>query len=291
MFKTILSEPQHRAQRYAIMPHLLGGGNGDVLFDDRDIRAGLRKIYKLRDARFNQLRDLGWPIYATGSIQAMRCCPPSFAIGPRRRQCRRYKLCPFCWARMVAMPVYRRVESLLFPDKAQPTKVDRALTLFEKVEYEYLPREVFAAKEPVVTRRYTADAAVAQAMAMLRQHRAELQQAEGSFHLVTLDPANSKDGVAQDWRVKHRVLAVLSRKFPLEELPGTPGELNVASSYHEAPVSKETLAAAVGRVCAYPGGIFTAGADSVAELLEAQSGSRGVAPRLSVYYGKLIKRR
>jgi hypothetical protein len=291
VFKKILNEPQHRSQRYAIMPHLLGGTREDVLFDDDDIRAGLVEIHGLWDKRLKSLKKVGWKPQARCDMRTLYNCPPPFAVGRPRRQCRRYKLCPFCWARLVAMPLYRRTEAMLFPDCDQSTKASREFSLFEKVEYEYLPRQLFTEPPDDVELRFTAEGAVAHALSILRKHRLDLKKATGSFHMVSLDPANPLDGVPQDWRLKHRVLAVLPRKFPMEKLPATAGEVNTATDCRAAPVSKETLAAVIGRVCAYPGGLFKEQAESVAEILEAQAGSRGMAPRLSVYYGALIERR
>jgi len=114
-FENIPSRPVHLAQKYALIPPLLGETYTDALFEPSETRKALNKILTMWRDRLGELRKAGWgPVADRGWIHHANCPPPFAYTKERARPCTKYLVCPFCWCRQVVAETYRRAEHALY---------------------------------------------------------------------------------------------------------------------------------------------------------------------------------
>jgi len=108
----------------------------------------------------------------------------------------------------------------------------------------------------------------------------------GAFSLATIEP------IGNSWKLTRRFLLVLPKGHG-NEIPEESDSLEVR--VHTEKLTREKLAAIVGRVCSYPAGMLRGNPEMVLRMLEARRGNkknskdnlRGTSKRLMNFYGKL----
>ena len=295
-FDNIPSKPVHLAQKYALIPSILGESAADALFEAKDTRKALIRLIKLWRERVGQLRKLEWrPVSKRGWIHHVNCPPPFAYTRERSRPCTKYLVCPFCWSRGVVAETYKRAEFSLYGThrkyKTDPQSGENVVIkpkmwdLVEIVEQRYVSR--ISRNKPTIN-KLVKKGVVAKRL----YHNLLEAESFGDYGLVTVEPLPDND---KDWLVMQRYLLLINPGLVDDVLPETSQTTMVHR--HKFGVSRETLAAAVGRVCRYPSGMLLGSPEDVLQVIHARQGDkittndnknkRGVTPRLSGYYGTL----
>lgn len=228
------------------------------------------RLSDLWTRQFEKLIASGWARDDCTRTLAHNCA--SLLVGKSRYQwsCQQYKICPFCWARKIGTNLFDRTKLAL--SVAQQTV---AHDLYVLSSFDYLPYEQF-----------TAEQAIAISLVKLKTYRQFLQIFEGAFQLVSVEPMQADIG----WRLRHRVLGVLQHEISSELLPAVLGnDPSWEAERIPGPITDELLIQAVGKVAGYPANLLTGPAELVHLLLDAQSGPRGQAARMSAFYGTMRK--
>tara|TARA_R110000824_G_scaffold185529_6_gene366491 strand:- start:27 stop:542 length:516 start_codon:yes stop_codon:yes gene_type:complete len=108
----------------------------------------------------------------------------------------------------------------------------------------------------------------------------------GALTLATIEP------IGNSWKLTRRFLIVLP-KGHVSDIPEESDSLEVR--VHTEKLTREKLAAIVGRVCSYPAGMLRGNPEMVLRILDARRGNkknskdnlRGTSKRLMNFYGKL----
>jgi hypothetical protein len=287
IFRNIPVTPLAQAMKYSLIHPFTTPHSADFLFEDVAVKSALRDIQQGWRKTVTDLQSLGWAEMSGAGWRVAVNCPPIFSICPTKsnRRCHKYLICPFCWANQIAAETFLRLEFDLYG-----TTRSLRLTASEELSSKVEPLSVDIVeviRTDLVSKDRTAAELVQTAHAGRSAFRDTFVNMRGALSLSTLEPA------AVGWKLIRRLLIVVPKDFSDAAIPQEDDNIRVRR--HREELTREKLAAIVGRVCAYPVGLLRGDVDRVREILQARKGSRknannnlrGTSPKLMGFYGKL----
>lgn len=295
-FRTITDTPLSMAMKYALIHPLRSPGSSDFLFEDETVKSAIRKTQSDWRSQVISLGDEGWSPATGIGLRVAVNCPPTFstfgiARGSKRasnRACRKYLVCPFCWTRQVVRETFLCLEYDLY---GSPRSQRHPAGGDETASMDPLPVDIVEMRntrltvpgcspEEVIEKAYRDRGLFRNKFAMFR----------GALTLATIEP------VANSWKLTRRLLLVLPKGHG-NEIPEESDFTEVR--VHKEKLTREKLAAIVGRVCSYPAGMLRGDPEMVRKMLDARRGTRknlknnlrGTSKRLMNFYGKLRNKR
>jgi hypothetical protein len=264
----------------------LEAGSDAAAFDDT--KKALRRLNAKWRSRLTELRRLGWKTAKGSAWEKHVNCPPPFAYTTQQaRHCRASLICPFCWSRMIAADLFDKVEWSIFGSTIKAESEPDPYDIVEIISTEYS-----TGNKPFQHRLRDLQKSLPH-----KNHRDVFgTYAVGSFAMITTEPCNG----GEDWKFVRRVLAIVEPEFDSDKLPRATstthrrrhkfGSYTDPGGATQQECSRETIAAAVGRVCQYPAGLITQPGDKVLTMLRQRQSIRSGEkrpPRLTECYGLL----
>jgi hypothetical protein len=113
----------------------------------------VQQVQKRWRARAVGLRDQGFHRAQGLSFQYLRNCPPvSAKTQTHALPCSCRRICPFCWARQVILPVWERVTGVLFDGDDRRSRPELDLVTFSRIDrYDDLEEAVLNCESQRVT--------------------------------------------------------------------------------------------------------------------------------------------
>jgi hypothetical protein len=287
--KEVLDREIDRAGRYALSsllpPEAVDGTN-------TAIKKAIMQLRRSRNHRLAELRDVGLgPLCQHGTFRFMLGCPPVGAFTRERlTPCQRPLLCPFCWARQYVYEPFEKLAKLLKylrlnedpDDSGDFENLHDLLEIHTWRTYE----EGVSPQLPLLWIKNLKGGLVQQS----------LKKSPGAFVLCVLLPPTAEN---PHYRLHHRILAFWPtfQKLHVEEFEDADGGDGSVTTrtIKEIPSPSTTLAiaAALGRVSAYPRELFELPPRDFLELWGRlarrvdEAGKRVGGLRMAGYYGKL----
>ena len=285
-FRRIPDVPVAMAMKYALIHPLTTPDSAEFLFEDVAVRSALREIQSSWRSQVLSLGAEGWPSASGVGLSVAVNCPPTFStFGVKAsRACRKYLVCPFCWTRLVVGETLACLEYDLYG-----TFRSQRLTPYDRGEadVEPLPLDIIEIRHTQIAGPDRSPEELTEAAYRNRtEFREKFGMIRGALSLATIEP------VANSWKLTRRLLLVLPKGHG-NEIPEESDSLEVR--VHKEKLTREKLAAIVGRVCSYPAGMLRGDPEMVLKILDARRGTRknsnnnlrGTAKRLMSFYGKL----
>lgn len=228
------------------------------------------RLFDIVAARRTSLGGDNWSMAAR--LRMHHCLPFGCQVLPVTSACRRFRICPFCWARYVA-EVFNRFDFALRGDQGRPNPDYRL------VEFVRTWR---------VVANNAAELDMAYGRRLLKLLPANFSDV-GSHGMFTVEPIRTEAGFSDtEWLLSHRILAIWSKNTRVPEVEGWTCRIT------DGPVSPRNLARSVGRICAYPAGLLRAPGWQAAMALEVpgrrrhSSFNRRVADKVRIQESALI---
>jgi hypothetical protein len=266
--------------------------------DNLNLRTELRIVnnYNMlledRRARFVDLMNAGWSaLTRAGRYTFAMNCPPTGVMTDQTglRTCNMRAVCPWCWCRSYTVPVYQRLEAILFPDGragALPYDILEINGIFEFIEAE--------AGFNLVSPFMFIDGSGG--------NYVRRRKFLGAAELYSVEPPRTHTS-DMAWRLRQRILGLVHRddmrEFPDDNERITPDPyLNAGRTVDRVVVrSRADLALVVGRYSSYPVRMMTESAAQTAQILEYQANrsedgrsNRKAIPKMSRLFGAMRAR-
>ena len=284
-FRRITETPLAMAMKYALIHPLTTPDSAEFLFEDVAVRSAIRKIQADWRKQAVSLGNAGWSTATGVGLSVAVNCPPTFSsFGSKARACRKYLVCPFCWTRRVVGETLSCLEYDLYG-----TYRSQRLTPHDRRDSDVEPLSL-----DIIEMRHTQifgpdcspEELVEIAYGIRDKFREKFVMFRGALTLATIEP------IGNSWKLTRRFLIVLP-KGHVSDIPEESDSLEVR--VHTEKLTREKLAAIVGRVCSYPAGMLRGNPEMVLRILDARRGNkknskdnlRGTSKRLMNFYGKL----
>jgi len=284
-FRRIPDVPVAMAMKYALIHPLTTPDSAEFLFEDVAVRSALREIQSSWRSQVLSLGAEGWSSASGVGLSVAVNCPPTFStFGSKARACHNYLVCPFCWTRRVVGETLACLEYDLYG-----TFRSQRLTPYDRgdADVEPLPLDIIEVRSTDIAGPSNSPEELTDIAYRSRaRFRDKFGMIRGAFSLATIEP------IGNSWKLTRRFLLVLPKGHG-NEIPEESDSLEVR--VHTEKLTREKLAAIVGRVCSYPAGMLRGNPEMVLRMLEARRGNkknskdnlRGTSKRLMNFYGKL----
>ncbi len=223
--------------------------------------------------RLTNLDEAGWPRIAGAKGQWVRNCPPPFVFvgkGDYRslRACNEWRVCPWCWARMVG-ETWDRLIGVFY---AEP--MDRHVRLVDgnPIRYRLAIRLETEFQKGSLSPEKALGRAAAQ-VHMLR--RVFSKHGLGSFHITTVGPSSKKN-----WKIFTRVMVLVPEAYSLPKEAWDVGDVIE---------SRRGLIARVVKFASYPREAMFGDPGMMSDLLTIKAPFR-FRECTGVFRGQLAKR-